>query len=398
MVSQEYPPGPVGGIGTQTEVKARGLADMGYTVELLTPGDEGLRRTSASRAGDVTVHRFPPVGADFPVYRPEAYWLGHSWQVLAAIRRLRQAGTRFDIVDFPDYGAEGLAFLLDRDEAERMPAVVHLHGSLTMLTQKIGWPERGSSFARIGGFMEDACLRLADGWMAASASVADFAARAHGIPAERIEIVYAGVDARKFRPDTSPHGELPPHVLFVGNVALNKGLRTVFETFLRLRASFGDLRLTIAGEGDEGLLEEMEVEAARHGAGEALEVLGFVEQDDLPALYRRALVVAAPSQYEGGLGMVYLEAMACGRPVIAGRAGGAPEAVVDGETGFLVPPDDVEATERAIHTLLTDGDLRQRMGEAARRRVDERFTTEQYARRVSRAYARVLESGRSAGA
>jgi glycosyltransferase involved in cell wall biosynthesis len=119
-------------------------------------------------------------------------------------------------------------------------------------------------------------------------------------------------------------------------------------------------------------------------------VLGFVEHDELPALYRSADLFAAPSRYEGGLGLVYLEAMACGVPVIARAAGGAAEAIEHGRTGLLLERGDVEETTAAIGMLLSDPALRARMGAAGRERVLAHFTPAAYAERVLAAYERAL--------
>ena len=100
--------------------------------------------------------------------------------------------------------------------------------------------------------------------------------------------------------------------------------------------------------------------------------LGFVPHDDLGPLYERAAVVACPSHREG-FGVVCAEAMAYGRPVVAGATGGLLDLVVDGETGLLVPPRDVGALRAALERLLEDRELRRRFGAAARERIKERF-------------------------
>src|SRR5207302_11303380 len=101
--------------------------------------------------------------------------------------------------------------------------------------------------------------------------------------------------------------------------------------------------------------------------------LGFVPPGELGAYYDRAAVVACPSRREG-FGMACLEAMAHGRPVVAGAVGGLLDLVVDGETGLLVPPRDVGALRAALEHLLGDRELRQRLGAAARERILKHFS------------------------
>jgi glycosyltransferase involved in cell wall biosynthesis len=107
-----------------------------------------------------------------------------------------------------------------------------------------------------------------------------------------------------------------------------------------------------------------------------LELAGFVERRSLPAELGRAHAFAAPSLYEGGPGFVYLEAMACGLPVVACEGSGVSELVRSGENGVLTPPGDVEALVAALRRLLADADLRAVMGERARRAVVEQADSE----------------------
>jgi glycosyltransferase involved in cell wall biosynthesis len=100
---------------------------------------------------------------------------------------------------------------------------------------------------------------------------------------------------------------------------------------------------------------------------------GFVAHDELERLYDRAAVVAVPS-YREGFGIVCAEAMAHGKPVVASAVGGLLDLVADEETGLHVPPGDVPALRAALERLLADPALRERMGEAARVRVRERFS------------------------
>src|SRR2546427_2932214 len=108
-------------------------------------------------------------------------------------------------------------------------------------------------------------------------------------------------------------------------------------------------------------------------------------------LFPYTTLFRSPAQYEGGVANVYIEAMACGCPVVASTAGAAPEAVVDGETGILVPPRDVEATVKALDTILGEGNLRRRMGEAGRRMVEDYFAMDKYILRILTAYQRSIE-------
>ena len=169
---------------------------------------------------------------------------------------------------------------------------------------------------------------------------------------------------------------------------------------MALRTRYPSIRLEVVGKGDEGLVAELEAEARRLGAGDALHVRGFLgDRQELPALYRRAAVFASPADHEVGVANVYLEAMASGCAVVAATTGAAGEAVTDQVSGLLVPPHDATATAAALDRLLGDADLRARMGAAGRRRVEEYFALDPYIARVLAVYERAIAAeGRSATA
>src|SRR5207237_6024463 len=144
----------------------------------------------------------------------------------------------------------------------------------------------------------------------------------------------------------------PPHVLYAGRLSAEKGVLELVE------AARG-LPLVVAGDGP---LRDRVPGAA-----------GWVPHDELLRLYERAAVVACPSRREG-YGIACAEAMAHGRPVVASAVGGLRDLVVDGETGLLVPPQDIDALRAALERLLADGELRGRLGAAGRKRIAERFS------------------------
>jgi glycosyltransferase involved in cell wall biosynthesis len=160
----------------------------------------------------------------------------------------------------------------------------------------------------------------------------------------------------------------PPEILYAGRLSAEKGVR-------ELVAAADGLPLVVAGDGP--LRNEVP------GA------LGFVPHNELERLYARAAVVACPSRREG-FGVVCAEAMAYGRPVVAGDVGGLRDLVRHEETGLLVPPGDVGALRAALHRLLADPDLRRRFGEAGRARVAEHFTWQRFGDETLRAYEDAL--------
>ena len=396
LVSQEYPPETArGGIGTQTWNKARALVALGHTVHVVSSGGRRDRTPRVTLIDGAVVHRIPPPDHDASVHELAAYWLGYSWAILRYLDGLR-ATVSFDLVNFPEYGAEGFAFQLNRTRFNWIPVVVQLHGPLAMFADRIGWPEKDSALSTAGTFMEGWSIREADALMASSINIADFTARHYGVPRDRIGVVHCGIDVDMFRPPgNGVKRSSRPSVLFIGNIAANKGIITVVEAVLRLRTKYPDIELRVAGQADDELMLRLQRRVNDEGASENVRFLGFVpDRAQLPRLYQHAQVFCSPAQHEVGVANVYVEAMACGCPVVASTTGGAPEAVLDGRTGLLVPPRDVIATAEAIDRLLTDERLRQRMADDGRQWVEEYFTLHKYIARVVRAYGLAIDRGK----
>ena len=355
-------------------------------------GDDrpGMR---TERHDGVTVHRIQPPGYEFPVYGKPLWLLGYTYHVAAALDALMDAHA-FDVLDFPEFGGEGFAYQLDRTRWNWAPVVVQVHGSMAMFVEHMGWPERGSHLHEVGGFLEAFSLRNADAVMACSGSAADVVARAYGLDRAAIDVVHCGVDADVFHP-ASPGDRLAdrPTVLFVGRLVGNKGAETIAEAGFLLRRKHPNIRLVFVGEGSS-VPERIRERTREEGAEANVELPGFVPLADLPARYREAHVFCSPATYEG-FGQTAIEALACGCPAVVSNAGGGAEAVIDGETGFVVPPGDVAATARALDAILGDPATRARMSAAALARVADYFVMDRYIARILAVYEKAI--GRSRG-
>lgn len=173
--------------------------------------------------------------------------------------------------------------------------------------------------------------------------------------------------AQLFRREHGLEGKLV--LLTIARLIQRKGIRNSLSAFASLANEFPNLVYLIAGDGPER--KNLEVLAAGLGVKNRTIFLGGVDDASIPALYTNADVfVETPTSLGGtdveGFGIVYLEAGAFGKPVIGSRVGGVPEAIQDGQTGLLVPPDDSAATAAALRRLLNNADIRQRLGEKGR--------------------------------
>jgi D-inositol-3-phosphate glycosyltransferase len=211
------------------------------------------------------------------------------------------------------------------------------------------------------------------------------------VPRQRVTVVPCGVDVAQFTPDPArrPPGA-PPRLLVVGRLVERKGVDDVIRAMPRLPG----VELVVAGGPPaEGLPVDPEAvrlqrTAEESGVQDRVRLLGQVSRAEMPALMRSADVVVAVPWYEP-FGIVPLEAMACGRPVVASAVGGLTDTVVDGVTGLLVPPRDPRRLASVVRDLLASPRLRTRLGRAGLARARAHYTWQQVAARTEAVYEEV---------
>jgi phosphatidylinositol alpha-1,6-mannosyltransferase len=208
-----------------------------------------------------------------------------------------------------------------------------------------------------------------------------------------VQVVPLGADHVFFRPgvDTAAvrerYGLLDGRwLLSVARLSRHKGVDTALRALAALGGRYPELRYAVVGSGEE--LEALEAEARQLGVGDRVRFLTEVPDRDLPALYNVAEVYLGVSrlmeQRVEGFGISIAEASACGIPVVAGRSGGIPEAVRDGETGFLVEAERADAVAEAVGRLLDDRELRGRLGAAGRHAVETYYNWDRVAGDLAR--------------
>ena len=389
LVSQEYPPETAhGGMATQTFTKAHGLAALGHEVYVISHSVDARRHEY--RTGAVEMIRIPGYDAQMQINTEAARWITYSALVAAEVEKLHRR-VRVDVVDFPEWGCEGYVHLLNQTAWNRIPTVIHLQGPLVMLANTIGWPQRDSDLYRVGLAMEESCLRLADALVSSSRCSAQWVGERYGIDASKIPVIHAGIDTRFFRPSLAERDGRPT-IVFVGRVAFSKGVDTLVDAACVLADEMPDLHVRLIGRTEKGVREELERRALTAGHASLLEFAGAVVRTELPQALCRGHVFAAPSRYEGGPGFVYLEAMACGLPVIACTGSGAAEVVRHRDTGFLVPPGDPAALAVVLRDLLRDATYREQIGAAARAFAVAEADSDACIRRYDRFLVSVVEA------
>lgn len=294
------------------------------------------------------------------------------------------------------------AWRLSRLIKQLGPDVVHAHDphgvamaalALSMSTQLAKPPlvaARRVDFHLKGNALSRWKYRQVDCFICASEAVRRMLV-ADGVPAARAVTVHEGIDLGHVdaAPAADLHADLwlPHGSPIVGNVAAlvpHKGQRHLIEAAAIVVTRVPDARFVIAGEGE--LRPVLERQIKEHHLEKHVFLAGF--RPDILSVHKGFDIFVMSSVTEG-LGTSLLDAMACGKPIVATTAGGMPEVVEDGATGLLVPPRDHQAMAAAIVTLLTSPDLRDRMGAAGLARVRARFSVERMVQDTLEIYRRV---------
>ncbi len=242
-------------------------------------------------------------------------------------------------------------------------------------------------------------LRRANLVLAPSKYTADHVCAIQGVAPQRIRVLPWGLDpqfealahdaAKSPIPANFPEGRV---ILTVGRWRADeryKGMDTLITALPRLLPRWPELQLAAVGEGDDRQwLEDL---AEENGVGRHVHFISGLSYAQLAACYGHCEMFALPSRGEG-FGLVYLEAMACGKPVIGGAHGGAPEVIDDGKTGYLIPHGDAGQLATAIETLLENPAIAQEMGRRGKQRVENEFRFATFAKSFRKILRDLCES------
>ena len=364
-----------------------GPAQVRELVRHLAPAE--LAVTVAGPSGGPYARIFGDGGTPFVEIGTDRLGIGP----LAAVLRLVRRG-RIDLVHSHGKGAG----LYGRLAARRagVPAVHTFHG-----IHYAGYP---AGLDRLYLALERRLARMTEAIVYVSESEARDAAGLGLAPPGRTQVIVNGIDVRRIASEATPRPaarralDLEPDALVIGAIARFdpvKALDVLLRGFAVLAAGQSTARLVLIGDGPEA--PRLRVLAAMLGVDARVRFAGVVADASrlLPALD----LYASASRREG-LPLAVLEAMACGLPVAATRVSGHVDAVEDGVTGVLVPPDDPPALGRAMDALVANPALREVMGQAGRRRAEERFAASRMAAETADLYrvaARRFAGGRASG-
>lgn len=367
FITQDFPP-DVGGIQTYAVELARRLAPRCDDFAVLAPTMPGAAAVDAA--------------LPFEVIRLNATADSLALKAFGPVRRLARA-RGFDTA-FHVQWPTALSTMLARFAGGPRRIFVAAHGRELLFEPLSGVAQV------IYDAVRALILRHADGLFPVSSYTADLL-ETLGAPAERITILHNGTDPATFRPaDAAPlRAQLGLNgqrvLLTVGRLVGRKGIDTVLHALPDLARAVPGVTYLVAGDGPDR--PRLEALARRLGVDESVRFVGSVNgAEDLRDHYNACDVFVMPAREAPpdveGFGIVFLEAGACGKPVVGARAGGVPDAIRHGETGLLVAPDDAPALAASLSHLLHDEAEADRLGRRGRQRVVEEATWDHVAERL----------------
>ncbi len=384
MLSWEYPPRVVGGMAHVVAELSRALAQEGNEVDVITALDENLPEMEVM--DKVNVHRVAPYHG-----RPLNFFAWVHQLNLAMLEKGVSLNNHrpFDLIHVHDwlaaYPGRGLKYIY------HMPLLATIHAT---------------EFGRSSGLHTDEqrYINEVEWWLTYEAWKVTCCSRfmreevqtVFNLPADKIEIIANGIRPAAFRAETpdpavrqrfaEPEEKI---VFFIGRLVREKGVQTLLEALPMIRDRFPAVRLVVAGQGP--YQEELNRLALQLGVDHQVTFTGFIDEETRNQLYAHADVAAFPSLYEP-FGLVALEAMATGTPVVVGDTGGFAETVQDGVNGIRAESGNAGDLAQKIIGILENGDLAVRLSRQGFKDVEEKFAWPAIARQYESLYQKIVFS------
>jgi starch synthase len=379
FLTNEYPPHVYGGAGVHVDYLSRELAKM-MPVEVRCFGDQRLE------VGNLKVTGFDVDTGEFTCPKPLR-------SVFGAVRRCTDFNTTnidADLVHCHTWYSHFGGILAKKNYG--IPLVVTVHSLEPLRPWKREQLGGGYDFSL---WVEKTAMEMADAVIAVSQGTKDDIERLFNVDPARVPVIYNGIDLDEYRKVDSTAAltrcgidPKKPFLLFVGRITRQKGIVHLVRAIPFMDPGF-QIVLCAGAPDTPQIAEEMKsaVEQAKAARPDIIWIDEMVDKKTVIELYSHAAVFCCPSIYEP-FGIINLEAMACETAVVASAVGGIKEVVVDGETGFLVPLEQMKESPfeplhpekfsrdlaAKINQLMADSDLRKKFGKAGRKRAEEKFS------------------------
>jgi alpha-maltose-1-phosphate synthase len=393
FLTNEYPPNVYGGAGVHVDYLTRELAKL-MPIEVRCFGDQ------KSQEGNLTVRGFELDAGAFTCPKPLK-------SVFGAVRRDTDFNTSnidADLVHCHTWYTHFGGILAKLNYG--IPLVITTHSLEPLRPWKREQLAGGYDFSV---WIEKTAMEMADAVIAVSAQTRADIEQLFNVPRERLHVIYNGIDLEEYQKTDSTaaltkYGISRPYVLFVGRITRQKGIIHLVRAIQYMDPGF-QIVLCAGAPDTAEIGQEMKdaVEKVKAEHEGVIWIDEMVDKKTVRELYSNASVFCCPSIYEP-FGIINLEAMACETAVVATAVGGIKEVVVDGETGFLIPIDQMDRSPfepndpdkfardlaERINQLMSDPALCEKFGRAGRKRVEEKFGWPAIAEQTKALYERLL--------
>lgn len=383
----------MGGVGTYTRYLAHAYVEMGHKVFILSSAVPPRKTYTYEDAG-VFVRRVRRWKFEVPLARRVWHtffpWSKHQWEYMLGItselRRIVRE-EEIDVIESSELWSEGLAYSFFRE----CPIVIKLHSPLFLLRQLNGLSETRDW--KLVDRVDKLWTIRADALVSASAALKEIITPIYKLDGAKIPVIPEAVDANIFRTSKAYPAE-KSIVLFVGRLEPRKGIFVLAASMPKVLEKFPDAQFMFLGNDTKvngsSCKEIIRRELLAAGVAHRAIFVDAVNSENIPAFHHNARVTVFPSIWEN-FSIATLEAMACGRPVVASNSGGFPEMIEDNISGVLVPPLDPDALAQAILQILEDKSKAEEMGASARKRVERYYSKEVVARQTFGVYEQAVE-------
>lgn len=387
LVSKGYPPEIEGGIGTYIRNLAHGLTELGNNVHIITSSkiQSGFRKDKK-----VFIHKIKPLEVKglwrLDKYFPIAQCI-YSIQVAFKIIELRNRFT-IEIVEFPNWNAEGLFFLFIKKGTFVVTRIHTPNFEVIKLDNK-----KFTLNEKIICYLEKKAVLKSNLVTSSTLSHREMIAKEYNISPKSIKIIPLGVEiCNCFEGGGGVDyaiSEKKFSILYVSRLERRKGTEVLLKILPDLIKKKSNIHIFIVGKDTNNRYQMMF--RRKHGEKYFSNVhfVGFVDRKILEDYYKKCDLFVLPSLYES-FGLVYLEAMKYGKAVVGCKSGGIPEVVDNGKTGILVPPNDANLLMEKIIHLIENYEIRQSMGREAKKRVEQLFSVDKMAQNTLKLYQSAL--------
>lgn len=375
LISNEYPPETsFGGIGTYTYNLAHGLVKLGNEVSVITKavGREKIYRDIGVKVYRVFDKKVPFRGltgiSNIITGRGFSYYW-HSRSVFLKIEEIIKKEGRFDIIEGPLWDGECFAY----SPQIGIPLVVRLQTPIFKSREILGKKQN-----KVIEFIEKKSLQKATLIASISKNIGEVVSRHYKIPKDKILLAYLGIKLPDIADPIFKKNSFK--LLYIGRLEKRKGTAEFIDSLPKILEKNAKITIDIVGKdcyqapGSSSYLKYFKIKVPQK-FWSRVKFHGFVSNKKLKNFYKNCDIFVAPSRYES-FGLIFLEAMAYGKPVIGTKIGGIPEVVIDGKVGILIDVNNPNQIADAVIKVFSDEDLREKMGKNAYNYTRKNFTVE----------------------